>query len=339
MSQLAIVILNWNGRPYLEQFLPSVIAHSAPHRIILADNASSDDSVIFVKQHFPSVEIIQNTSNGGFAQGYNEALRQVESEYYLLLNSDIEVTPNWIDPLLDAMNSDSNLAGCQPKVRSFHNKALFEHAGAAGGFIDRSYFPFCRGRIFDQVEEDHGQYDFDTEIFWATGACMLIRAEVYHQLEGFDARFFAHMEEIDLCWRAQRLGYHFKAISSSTVYHVGGGTLSYLSPRKTFLNFRNSLLMIHKNHPRMVGAFLFRRMTLDGIAGIRFLINGQWKHLWAVFQAHMSFYRMLPSSWKERKKWKHLGNNMQGGHMKGSILFARYIQGVQKFSDLNKRLF
>jgi GT2 family glycosyltransferase len=335
---LAIVILNWNGQRFLEQFLPAVIAHSAPHRVVLADNASTDDSVVFVKNHFPSVEIVVNAENGGFAKGYNDALKQVNAEFYLLLNSDVEVTEGWLEPLLEAMN-DPKVAGCQPKINAFHRKEHFEHAGASGGFIDRFFFPFCRGRIFSAIESDHGQYNYPSDIFWATGACMLIRSEVYWGAGGLDERFFAHMEEIDLCWRSQRMGHRFMVIPSSTVYHVGGGTLDYLSPRKTYLNFRNSLLMIHKNYDGMLFWMLFRRMSLDGIAATVFLFKGQLPHFWAVFTAHMSFYKLIPSSRIERKKYAHLKGEISVGKYRGSILFARYIQGVKDFSKLNQRLF
>lgn len=334
---LAVVILNWNGRAFLEQFLPGVIAHSAPHRVVLADNASTDDSVAFVRQQFPEVEVVINSENGGFAKGYNDALKRVQADYYLLLNSDVEVTPNWLDPLIEAMK-DPEVAGCQPKIRAFHRRHDFEHAGAAGGFIDQLYFPFCRGRIFDIIEQDNGQYDHSTDIFWATGACMLIRSEVYHAAGGLDERFFAHMEEIDLCWRAQRMGYKFRAVPSSVVYHVGGGTLNYLSPKKTYLNFRNSLLMIYKNHHGNLFLLMLRRMTFDGIAATSFLLKGQFSHFLAVFRAHRSFYRMLPSSRKERQRFAHLPKSAPVGKMKGSILFARYVQRISKFEQLNQRL-
>lgn len=334
---LAIVILNWNGQSFLEQFLPTVVRCSAPHRVVLADNASTDGSVAWTRQHFPEVEIVINDENGGFAKGYNDALKKVEADYYLLLNSDVEVTEGWLDPLLEAMRNEQ-VAGCQPKVRAFHRRTDFEHAGAAGGYIDKYFFPFCRGRIFESIETDSGQYNHSAEIFWATGACMLIRSEVYWQAGGLDERFFAHMEEIDLCWRAQRMGYRFLAVPESVVYHVGGGTLNYLSPRKTFLNFRNSLLMIHKNYGGFLFWMMFRRMTLDGIAATMFLLKGQFPHFWAVFRSHISFYRLLPSSMKERRRYKHLKGSANRGKYRGSILYAKYIQGVKTFGKLNQRL-
>lgn len=335
---LAIVILNWNGKRFLEQFLPSVVAHSAPHRIVVADNASTDDSVAFVQQTYPGIEIVINEQNGGFAKGYNDALKNVKADFYLLLNSDVEVTEGWLEPLLK-MTEDPKLAGCQPKIKAWHKRDAFEHAGASGGYVDKYFFPFCRGRIFSTIEEDHGQYDYPTTIFWATGACMLIRSDVYWKAGALDERFFAHMEEIDLCWRAQRMGYHFAVAPQSVVYHVGGGTLNYLSPKKTYLNFRNSLLMIHKNYDGWLFWLLFRRMSLDGVAAIVFLFKGQFAHFWAVFTAHMSFYKLLSSSIRERKNTASFTEKITVGKFRGSILFARYIQRIHAFEKLNQRLF
>lgn len=339
MKNLSVVILNWNGKEYLEEFLPSVIANSGEAEIVLADNASTDDSVAFVQTHFPTVKIIINKTNGGFAKGYNDALQQVDNEFYLLLNSDIEVGENWIEPLLEIMK-DESIAGCQPKVLSYHQQQKFEHAGASGGFLDIDYFPFCRGRIFDRIETDEHQYDGQTEIFWATGAALLIRSSVFHELGGFDERFFAHMEEIDLCWRAKKRGYSFYIEPKSVVYHVGGGTLSYMSPRKTYLNFRNSLYMIVKNHPKWLFSKLLKRMLLDGIAGIRFLLKGEIKNLNAVFKAHFSMYANLHSLLKTRKQIKStVRQNNNAGLYRGSILWAYYLKSVKQFSKLNQRLF
>lgn len=339
MNNLSIVILNWNGKKYLEDFLPSVIACSGNAEIIVADNHSDDDSIEFLKVQYPTIRIIQNESNGGFAKGYNDALKHVNSEFYLLLNSDIEVTENWLEPLMQAMKSPL-VAGCQPKIRSYKNKDFFEHAGAAGGFLDHNYFPFCRGRIFDKFEEDHGQYDSEIEIFWATGAALLIRSEVFHKLNGFDEDFFAHMEEIDLCWRAKKLGYQFLAVPTSVVYHVGGGALPYSSPRKTYLNFRNSLFMIIKNHHGWLFPKLFYRMILDGVASLRFLLKGEFKQLQAVFNAHISMYKNLGSLLKKRKVISATRINPNpAGLYKGSILWARYFKGITHYSELNQRLF
>lgn len=339
VKSLAIVILNWNGRSFLEQFLPSVCAFSSEARIILADNASSDDSLTFVRANYPQIQIIVNESNGGFAKGYNDALKQVDADFYLLLNSDIEVTGNWLDPLLKMME-DPTVAGCQPKVLSFHDKKLFEHAGASGGYLDRDYFPFCRGRIFDKFEFDEGQYNGETEVFWATGAALMIRSELFHLAGGFDEAFFAHMEEIDLCWRLKKQGYKFMVVPQSRIYHVGGGTLPYLSPRKSYLNFRNSLYMIIKNHDGLLFTKLFHRLTLDGLAALRFLLRGEWKHLGSVWNAHMSMYRRLPTLLKQRKEIKKTSTSFNStGLYRGSILWARYFKGVTRFKELNQRLF
>lgn len=335
---IAVVILNWNGLGFLQRFLPNVIAYSKPYRVVLADNASTDASVSWTREQFPEVEIVINDQNGGFAKGYNDALKKVKATYYVLLNSDVEVTPGWLDPLVETMK-DPMVAGCQPKVKAYDRRQEFEHAGASGGFIDKYHFPFCRGRLIEFIEEDHGQYDYQTRIFWATGACLLIRAEVYWKLEGLDERFFAHMEEIDLCWRAHRMGYHFMVNPESTVYHVGGGTLNYMNPRKTYLNFRNSLLMIYKNQRYGLLYVLIRRMAIDGIAAFVFLLRGQFAHFWAVFRAHMSFYRLLPSSSRERRKWKSLTHKATEGFYRGSILWAIYMQKNRKFSELNQRKF
>jgi len=304
--KVAVVILNWNGKNFLEKFLPFVVSYTAPYaQLIVADNASTDDSIVFLKTNYPQIKIIQNLSNGGFAKGYNDALKQVDAEYYVLLNSDVEVTPNWIEPLVKLMDSDENIAACQPKIKSYHQKNYFEYAGAAGGFIDKYGYPFCRGRILDNVEEDKGQYDDDREIFWATGACLFIRANCFHQLNGLDEDFFAHMEEIDLCWRLKNAGYKIMFCSTSTVYHVGGGTLNKLSPQKTFLNFRNNLILLFKNHASQYFIIkLFIRFVLDGIAGVKFLLSGEIGHFIAVIKAHFSFYASLPKTLNKRKQLK-----------------------------------
>jgi GT2 family glycosyltransferase len=339
VKNIAIVILNWNGESFLKEFLPYVIRYSGDARIIVADNGSSDGSLALLKNDFPTIECIELDRNHGFAGGYNEALKQVEAEFYLLLNSDIEVSPNWLDPLIELME-DKTIAGCQPKVLAHHNKTLFEHAGASGGYLDKNYFPFCRGRIFDIFEHDEGQYDGKTEIFWATGAALFIRAELFHQVGGFDPAFFAHMEEIDLCWRIKKLGYSFYVNPSSTIYHVGGGTLPYKSPKKTYLNFRNSLFMIVKNHEGFLVTKLIHRMLLDGIAAIRFLLLFQFKQLNAVFKAHMALYKRLPVLLQQRKEIRSTATtSSNSGIYNGSILWARYFKGVRKFSQLNQRLF
>ncbi len=339
LSDVAVVILNWNGRHFLEQFLPTVLKYSGNARIIIADNASSDDSIAYLQHHFSGIEIIQNTNNGGFAKGYNDALKQIDALFYVLLNSDIEVSPNWLVPLKNIMR-DPAIAGVQPKVLSHQIKDQFEHAGAAGGFLDRDYFPFCRGRIFDQFETDEGQYDYPVEVFWATGACLFIRSEAFHQVGGFDEAFFAHMEEIDLCWRLKSLGYSFYSEPASLVYHVGGGTLPYLSPRKSYLNFRNSLFMLIKNHQGFLVFKLLYRLGLDGIAALRFLLRGEWTHVASVWNAHMAVYQRLPELLKQRELIQKTRTNYnRNGLYRGSIIIDRYFRGIKRFSQLNQRLF
>ncbi len=339
MNDVAVVILNWNGKSFLEQFLSTVIECSPGTRIIVADNASTDESVAYIQENFPSVEIIENESNGGFAKGYNDALKKVDSKYYLLLNSDIEVTPNWIQPLLDCMQ-DESISGCQPKIRSFQQKDSFEHAGACGGFMDSNYFPFCRGRIFNEIEEDKAQYEESMEIFWATGAALMIRSEIYHAHGGFDEDFFAHMEEIDLCWRIKRQNGRFMVAPESVVYHVGGGTLSYTSPRKVYLNFRNNLMMLVKNHQGLLFPKLLWRMSLDALAAVRFLVGGEFKNFGAVFRSHMYLYGNLGSLLKKRSALKKSATEFNTkGWYSGSIIWAFYGKKVRKFSDLNQRLF
>lgn len=339
MNDVAVVILNWNGKSFLEQFLPTVISCSQGARIVVADNASTDDSVTYLKSNFPEVTIVQNESNGGFAKGYNDALKKVDAKLYLLLNSDIEVTPNWLKPLVACME-DPTVSGCQPKILSYQHKENFEHAGASGGFIDANYFPFCRGRIFNEVEKDQHQYDEPMEVFWATGAAMMIRSEIYHEHNGFDEDFFAHMEEIDLCWRVKRKGGRFLTIPESKVYHVGGGTLSYTSPRKVYLNFRNNLMMLIKNHEGLLFPKLFWRMSLDALAAARFLVGGEFKNFGGVFRAHMYQYAHLRTLLKKRNELKKSSSTFNPkGHYKGNIIWAFYGKKIRKFSDLNQRLF
>ncbi|MDB4324311.1 glycosyltransferase family 2 protein [Crocinitomicaceae bacterium] len=339
MKDIAIVILNWNGKELLEKFLPNIIAYSGDARIILADNASKDDSILLVKKNFPKIQILRNEVNGGFAKGYNYALKQIDAKYYLLLNNDVEVTENWLSPLLDAMNNEK-VAGCQPKVLAYNNRDSFEHAGAVGGYIDNNYYPFCRGRIFSEVEKDNGQYDSEVDVFWTTGACMLIRSELFHKANGFDEDFFAHMEEIDMCWRIKKWGYTFKAIPSSTVYHLGGGTLPYSSPRKVYLNFRNNLLMIAKNHEGFWAPKLYYRMLLDLIAALLFLLKGQFKSFAALVKAHVYVHTHIRYTLKKRKAIKAGATNTNKvGLYRGSILWDFFLRKVKKFSKLNRRLF
>lgn len=301
MKTTAIVILNYNGKKHLQTFLPSVVEHSADYRIIVADNGSNDDSVAFVRENFKSVEILLNTENLGFASGYNWALPQVNADYYILLNSDVEVTQNWVSPLIELLKSSDSIAACQPKIRSFVNKENFEHAGAAGGFIDKLGYPFCRGRIFDLTEKDSGQYDTDREVFWASGACLAIKSDEFHAIGGFDGEFYAHMEEIDLCWRLKLKGRKVFYSHRSTVYHLGGGTLSKANPKKTYLNYRNNLLMLLKNLPAgKIIPTIFIRMCLDGISGVRHLRKGHVHDFWAIFTSHFAFYARVPAMLKKR---------------------------------------
>lgn len=295
MTKVAVVILNYNGQKFLETFLPSVVENNHGYEIIIADNASTDNSLDFLRKNYSTLKTIQLSDNQGFAGGYNSALQKIEAEYYVLLNSDVEVTANWVKPIIDLMDSDKTISACQPKIRSYHQKTHFEYAGAAGGFVDWLGYPFCRGRVFDSFEQDLGQYDDTKEIFWATGACMFIRAKVFHQLGGFDAHFFAHMEEIDLCWRMKNADYKIMYSSASTVYHVGGGTLHKSNPRKTFLNYRNGLAMLYKNLPsNKLFSTIMLRLILDGISGIKLLIDGSLADFLAVIKAHFAFYAMIP---------------------------------------------
>jgi len=328
----AVVILNWNGQKLLEQFLPSVINFSSEEATIyVADNASTDTSIRFVKEHYPSVKIIENAINGGYAKGYNDALQYVDADIYCLLNSDIEVTKNWLTPIINLFKKEENTAIIQPKLLDFKDKTKFEYAGAGGGFIDLFGYPYCRGRVFNHLEKDNGQFNDVSEIFWASGACMFIRSKVYHQLDGFDEDYFAHQEEIDLCWRAQNKGYQVKYVGSSTVYHVGGATLQETNPNKTFLNFRNSLLNVTKNVPKKWFLFVvFSRLLLDGIAGIKFLIELRPIHTWAIVKTHFSFYRYFNTFLKKRKKLQKKSDY----NLHTSVVWQYFALGRKKFEDL-----
>jgi len=288
--KVAVVILNWNGKKLLEQFLPSVIEHSKEATVYVADNASSDNSIEFVLENFPSVNIIKNKENGGYAKGYNDALKELKEDVFCLLNNDIEVTQDWLIPIINTFKNETNTAIVQPKLLDYKQKDYFEYAGAAGGFIDKFGYPYCRGRIFNTIEKDSGQYNDTIDVFWASGACLFIRNETFKELNGFDEYFFAHMEEIDLCWRAKNFGYDIKYIGKSEVYHLGGATLSSLNPKKTYLNFRNSLYTLTKNAKGNIFILLFIRLALDGIAGIKFLLEFKPRHTIAILHAHFSFY-------------------------------------------------
>lgn len=302
-KKLAVAILNWNGKGWLEKFLPDVVRFSRDADVYVIDNLSTDDSVEFLRTRFPSVTIIKNDKNYGFAGGYNEGLKQIDNEIYCLLNSDVEVTANWTEPVLELFERDPSIAAIQPKILAYNRKTYFEFAGAAGGLIDNIGYPYCRGRLFDDVEEDNGQYDDESEIFWASGCCFFIRSKDFWDQKGFDERFFAHQEEIDLCWRMINSGRKIFYTWKSKVYHVGGGTLNKQSPKKTFLNIRNNLSMVLKNapFPQLVG-IIFLRLCLDGLAGIYFGIKLGFSHFIAVLKAHFSFYGYAAGSWKRRQK-------------------------------------
>jgi len=337
-SKIAIVILNWNGAKLLQQFLPSIIEFSKYDftDIVVADNGSTDNSLQLLRNEFPEVEILDLKQNYGFARGYNEALKQIDADYFVILNSDVEVTAGWLEEPIRLMEKDSSIAAVQPKILSYYQRTHFEYAGAAGGFIDRFGYPFCRGRIFNEVEEDRGQYNDSVDIFWATGACMFVRAKYFHEVGGFDADFWAHMEEIDLCWRLKNRDYRVVYTPESTIYHVGGGTLSYDNPQKLFLNFRNNLWLLYKNLPsRQLFPIIFTRMVLDGIAAAKLLAEFNLNGIASVLKAHYHFYRSIPSLNQKRKKAKlsgHLTTPTEKLHL--SIVFQFYVRKRKRFSEI-----
>ncbi len=328
----AIVILNWNGKKLLEQFLPSIVNFSSEiAEVYVADNASTDDSISFIKQHYPSVKIVVNNENGGYAKGYNDALKHIEADIFCLINSDIEVTQNWLPPILNIFEKEENTAIIQPKILDYKDKSKFEYAGAGGGFVDFLGYPYCRGRLFNSLEEDKGQFNDITDIFWASGACFFIRSNVFNKLEGFDEDYFAHQEEIDLCWRTQNEGFGIKYVGTSTVYHIGGATLQESNPHKTYLNFRNSLFTILKNIPRKHLLFtIFFRLILDGIAGLKFALELRPIHSWSILKAHLSFYKNLFSFIKKRRKLQRKANY----NIHTSIVWQYFILKRKKFKDL-----
>lgn len=339
MKKVAVVILNYNGKKFLEQFLHNVIENTNDELadIVVADNASTDGSVEFLEERFPDIRLIINEFNGGFATGYNLALKQVEAEYFVLLNSDIEVTPGWIEPVVTLMDSRPDIAACQPKILSYYDKQQFEYAGAAGGFIDRYGYPFCRGRLFQHLEEDHGQYDDVCEVFWATGACMFVRAKLYLEHGGLDDSFFAHMEEIDFCWRMKNLGYRIYCCPQSSVYHIGGGTLPKGSARKTYLNFRNNLSLLYKNLPSgHVFWILAYRILLDWVAAVKFLFTGGVADFWAVIKAHFHFYQRIPDLRKARKQSV---NHWVGQVYQQNIVFESFLKKRKSYSALDPKKF
>lgn len=337
----AVAILNWNGKNFLESFIPGVVEYSsAVAEIWVIDNASNDGSVIWLQENFPEVKIIVNQKNGGYSKGYNDGLKKINADLYVLLNSDVEVTSGWLNPLV-AMMENPDYAAIQPKVLSFQERSQFEYAGAAGGFIDKDGFMFCRGRMFNTFEQDKGQYDDCIEVFWATGACLVVRSSAFWQVDGLDEDFFAHMEEIDLCWRLKNAGYKIGYCGNSTVYHVGGGTLSRISPRKTYLNFRNNLFLLLKNY-RASNVFkkLFFRMFLDGIAAFKFLFEGNLMHFFAVFRAHMSFYWSFSNFLKKRKQLSTTIHNPNDvGFFNKSVVWSYFVNKKKDFSQLDKRAF
>ncbi|MEZ2414369.1 glycosyltransferase family 2 protein [Muriicola sp. E247] len=333
MLDLAIVILNWNGEALLERYLPSVIEYSQGARIYVADNASTDGSVAFLKNNYPDVGVIQNKTNAGFAGGYNEALKHIDAEVYCLLNSDVEVTPDWLLPIMELFQLKPEVSIIQPKILDLLRPEYFEYAGAAGGFLDSLGYPFCRGRIFQALEKDKGQYNDTTEIFWATGACMFIRKKVFDDLGGFDEDYFAHQEEVDLCWRAQNKGYKVYYVGTSQILHLGGSTLSNMNPKKTYLNFRNSLFSITKNLPRRKALLIIvTRLLLDGIAALRFILQGKMNHCLAVLRAHLSYYRQFRKMYRKREK----ADFVEKYYRTKSIVWSHYVYRVRSFNNLVK---
>ena len=330
---VAIVILNYNGKALLEQFLPSVLEHSQQATVYVADNASTDGSVAYVKEHFSKANLIINSQNGGYAKGYNDALKNIKEDVFVLLNSDVEVTQGWLSPILEAFKATKNVVAIQPKILDYKNKDYFEYAGAAGGYIDALGYPYCRGRIFNTLEKDTGQFNDSRQIFWASGACIAVKKEAFIKAGGFDEDLFAHQEEIDLCWRMQQQAGIIQYIGSSTVYHLGGGTLGVENPKKTFYNFRNSLLVMLKNNNRSaVWLILFVRMLLDALAAWQFLLSGKPSHFIAIFKAHLSFYSLVPRFIK--KRYKH--TQKIAYYQIKSIVWMYFIRKKTTFIALNQ---
>jgi GT2 family glycosyltransferase len=332
---VAIVILNWNGKGFLQQFLPSVVASAYKNkRLIVVDNASSDDSVLFLKEQYPQVEIIQHNNNEGFAKGYNAGLAQVESDYYVLLNSDVEVTPGWICPIIELMETDPLIAACQPKILAYHNKEQFEYAGASGGWMDCLGYPFMRGRIFDTMEDDRHQYDTIQQCFWASGAALFVKAKQYRESGGLDEYFFAHQEEIDFCWRLQLAGYKVYVQPASIVYHVGGGTLPMGNSKKTFLNFRNNLISLTKNSPVITALWKIPfRILLDWLAALQGLIKGDSGYFVAIIKAHLHYINWFLFN-KKKSVFPVTTKGKPGGCYDGSIVWEYFIKKKKTFSEI-----
>lgn len=337
----AIVILNWNGEKYLQQFLPILTKYTPDTdvEIIVADNASTDSSLQVMKDYFPAIRTIVLDRNYGFAGGYNKALEQVDADYYVLLNSDVEVTDNWLSPMLNFMNENENVAACQPKIRSYYNRTSFEHAGASGGFIDQYGFPFCRGRVFGVVEEDKGQYDDYIDVFWATGACLMVRSKVFWKVGGLDSEFFAHMEEIDLCWRLKSRGYRVVCVPGSIVYHIGGGTLHVDSPHKIYLNFRNNLLLLYKNLPTdLLRRTMFWRRIFDYSAAFQFILTGKFQNAKSIFRARSDYKKMLPDFLEKRNENILYSTNLNIAEIYlDSIVFSYFLKNKRTYNSLKNK--
>ena len=337
MPQVSVVILNFNGAGFLREFLPSVIRFSTGAELIVIDNGSNDDSLELLKGEFPAVRVIELPENLGFTGGYNRGLQEVESKYFILLNSDVEVTSNWIKPIIEFMEQDPQIVACQPKILSQSARNTFEYAGAGGGFIDYLGYPFCRGRLFTTLEQDCGQFDDIADVFWASGACLFIRSKIFWSMNGFDERFFAHMEEIDLCWRIRRAGYKICYNGKSTVYHHGGGTLHKSNPRKTYLNFKNSITMLYQNSDsRNLSSKLAARICLDIFASLKFLIFDSWEDCKAVIRADFEFLRDIKKNKMLRKQlWKQSKNIEIPEIYSKSVVLDYYFRGRKFFGDLN----
>lgn len=331
--KVAVVILNYNGLHWLKKFLATVVQYSSSSEIYVADNASTDDSLTYLNKHFPQVKIVKNNTNDGYAAGYNNALQSICADYYILLNTDVEVTEHWISPVIEVMEKNKSIAACQPKIKHYDNKGSFEYAGASGGFVDKYGYPFCRGRIFLTVEKDQGQYDDPMEVFWASGACLFLRSSAFYEVGGFDWDFFAHMEEIDLCWKLKNKGYKIMCIPQSTVFHVGGGTLANGSRFKTYLNYRNNLLMLYKNLPKKGrNLILFKRMLLDGISSFKFIFEGRPLHIFDILKAHLYFH-FKKGPFRKKRPSQYLVSLYPK-----SIVFAYFFRKKTRFSQLNNDL-
>jgi len=335
-DKIAVAVLNWNGLSLLQRFLDKLVQDSSPlGKVYLIDNASSDESIAWTKEHIPSVEIIELDANFGYAGGYNKGLDQIEEEIVVLINSDIESTPQWLQPIAKRFDEDPRLGALQPKILDLKDRSKFEYAGAAGGYMDHLGYAFCRGRLFEDLEEDHGQYDDYQECFWATGACLAVRKSAFNEVRGLYATLFAHMEEIDLCWKMQLNNWKIAVEPGSTVYHLGGATLETASPKKTYLNFRNNLIILFLNLPSFEAMrVIFSRLVLDGIAGLRFLSQGKLKFLFAILQAHFAFYGMFNQLYRERIKRKQKSFKALKGVYPKSIIWSYFAKGHKKFSDL-----